>query len=357
MAGENPNSSVKGGRDLLNSPESWEVARLLASQMGNFPSSFTSVIRALRSNEEQNKPSKTKELSRATQYMVSRLLKSDSMKAPVYFAALTYYPEQIATLQHVTYKELLPLFSPGEYAAIISLVYLTRVAKKLCPHDEWEHIAKNLYEFTDLGGHVGIAIPAVGMADGILLGALRTISFPLMQKRNPKAFKEYRRTLKQESKYFDLEKEHAQWGCTHLQIASIVLQTIGLGVQTADALARGLTASALSELEDKAAIKFKVAELWCNSLIATGKEPNMGHKAEYYPTKAALDQLIDKSEPISSSGSPWQWLGRGKDDVSPETTPQLFAPSEQQPQPEPEVDGAEAETAAAVAADLEEVEE
>lgn len=358
MAGETSNSGQKGGREQLNSPESWEVARLLAAQMGNFPSSFTSVIRALRANEEQNKASGSKGLSRATQYMVSRLLKSDSMKAPVYFAALTYQPDRIATLPHVTYKDLLPLFSPGEYASIIGLVYLTRIAKKLCPPDEWDNVAKNLFELTDLGGHVGMAISTIGLSEGMLVGALRTISFPLLQKRDQKIFKEYRRALKSDGGMYNLEKEYGYYNCTHLQIASILLQSIGFGVQVADAIARGITALSINELEDKNAMKFKITEIWSNALLATGKEPNMGHRAEFYPTKAALGTLIDRAEPISSSGSPWQWLGRGKDDITPETTPQLFAQDEQPVAPEPDaVSGADAEAADEVAADLEEVED
>ncbi len=311
--------------------ESWEVALNYSGLLGIVPSSFSSVIRSLQINQSKSDA----ELSPSTRFMIERLVRSRSLKACLYFAAQTFVPERIAEEPYVSERCLVNLFSPRELAVYVGLSYLFKRARKLCDPAQFTMITNRFQECADLGGYVGYAIPALGPATSIITGAMPYLGLAPFLFYDRRGFIDYTRHLKKNRISLDQSYELQRWSCTSVQIASVMLQSLGLGVTAASAFATGLTAESeqvISEIPD--ANVYHLAAIWIRALEDSGTEPKIVHKAEFYPTKAAMQRLIARAGELREKGSPFCWLLRGAFDISPESTPRLYASAEVQQQSE-----------------------
>lgn len=308
-----------------NTVESWDFARRFAGLFGAVPSSFSSTIRGVLTDWERSKA-----ISNGNRFLVLRLLKTASVKAPMYYAASTYLPEKVEDRPYIAPEDFLSIFSPVEVCSLVGLVYLYRRAKRTCAEDEWPFVAGPTQLATDLGGHIGFAIPAIGGSVGALGLGLWQLAYAAFLMHDKKGFVEHRRALKLKKINRSEEMEMERWGCCAYQIATVLAQSLGMGVQFAEVMTRGLSPDTRTNSSlDKEAYRFSIANIWIESLMTTGKIPNIAHKGEFYPSKGAVSSLEEKTAEIKSSGSPMAWLDRGKDDVTPELTPQLFSVKEQ----------------------------
>ena len=85
------------------------------------------------------------------------------------------------------------------------------------------------------------------------------------------------------------------WGCTRFNIGSIFLQIFGFGVQVSNAYSTGLSdtsdGATLSPLE----YRFRIAQMWLQSVRDKGGEPAIRHRGEYYPSKGSAEFLYKRS--------------------------------------------------------------
>lgn len=298
--------------------ESWEEARAIAALIGEVPNSFSTCIRFLRTDYEQNGGV----LSRGTRFYLSRLLKSASVSAPLYFAAMTYRPEQFQS-QGADTSAIMSVFTPDELATLLSVVYLFRTIKKGCDPDEWRFIEEAIIPQTDICGIMGDVIPAIGLSNATLVGAIRLLSQALFLGVKKKEFTNYRRALKKSGALADYAEEIKTWGCTHAQVASILVQPVGLGRTLSEQLSLGLLPISQGN-EPKESVGMRVVSQWLEAILTTGKEPQIAHRVEYYPHAKDIENFLVRANSIRQVGSRYKWLTQGKESLTPETTPTMF---------------------------------
>ncbi len=303
-------------------PESWDVALNYSGLLGVVPSSFSSVIRSLLIDHGRN----NKSLSPSTRFMIERLVKSRSLKASLYFGALTFQPERIEGAKYLGERQLVDLYTPGELAVIVGISYLFKRARKLCDPAQFAMITNRFQESADIGAYIGYAIPGISPMVGIVSGSMPFLGLAPFLFYDRRGFVDYIRHLKKCKLNLDAEYEANRWGCTSVQIASVMLQALGLGVATATAFSVGLSSNSdqlVNQTQD--AIKYKTALIWLKAMEETGKEPDIVHRAELYPTKAAMEKLGMQVAELKEKGSSHCWFLRGAFDISQDTTPQLFS--------------------------------
>ena len=302
-------------------PESWEVALNYSGLLGVVPSSFSSVIRSLLVDQNKNRAT----LCPSTRFMIERLAKSRSIKAAMYYGALTFQPLRVEDEPYISERALVNLYQPAELAIIVGISYLYKRARKLCDPGQFTMITNRFQECADLGAYVGYAIPNISPFVAIITGAMPMLGLAPFLFYDRRGFIDYTRHLKHTKATLDLEYELKRWSCTSIQIAAVMMQALGLGVSTATAFSTGLTGHSGQLInETPEAIKYQTAQVWIKSLEEGGGEPQIVHKAEFYPSKQALNTLLTRVSELREKGSPYCWLLRGSYDISPEQTPQLF---------------------------------
>jgi len=303
-----------------DSTDAWQAGRKYAFLYGEVPTSFSTLIRSLLSDQERGT-----EFSSGSEWQMLRLLQTESMKAPFYFALKTFFPESVENLRGWTLKEFVQVFEPRDAAAFLGLLYLYRRARRLCNAEEFERITEGFHAHLDVGGHVGVAIPNIGFGFGILSLGLPVLARAAFLSHDVKGFTAYRRQCKISKIPHDLEYEYERWGCTHIQIASSLAIAVGFSANAAGALAQGLARDTLSvEKKDRLAYATRICRLWVNALSEGGNEPDIVHNGNFYPTQAALERLLSRCEEIRQNGSGYRWLEKGKDSINREEMPELF---------------------------------
>jgi hypothetical protein len=311
------------GESEFNTPESWEIARKYASLLGEVPNSFSSTIRAMLTDFDR-----TKGLSNGSLYLGTRLVKTPSMLSPLYFATQTFQDMRLDSMSTINAESFFTLYNPIELSAFIGLTYLYRRARKSVHQDEWGQLVAPMSVAVDLGGHVGYSIAAIGPVAGIFAPGMRYLGLSTFLIHDRKGFVDYRRQNKIKGDRFNLSSEMAQWGCTHVQIGSVLVQALGFGVEFAATFARGLSPDTRENPNlDKEAYQFHICDVWIEALLNTGDVPNIVHRGAFYPTKETNGKLIESARQLKAEGSRYSWLDRGKEDISPEQTPQLFSSS------------------------------
>ena len=299
----------------------WEEGRHIASLLTLTPNAFTTCIRFLRKDARENKGAP----SAVTKYCLGVLLRNATVKSAIYHAALTYKPEMLAMYSVLDKQAFFEIFSASEYASLLGMLLLYRRVQKGCPPESFKPMADVLNSFTDIGGHLGIAIPEIGFANGVIIGAIRHLAAAMFLGIDEKNFKKMRRSLKIEDRLFDPDTEIKLWKSSYIHIASNMIQLLGLGVDLASSLAQGLFPTIKEETEmSKEVFRVRITVEWLESLYKTGAPPNIVHKGEYYPRAQALKVLTERVDEVRAGGSKYSWLSKTKADISPDTTPMLF---------------------------------
>ena len=73
---------------------------------------------------------------------------------------------------------------------MISCFVYYRKAKKIMNEDQWEHIQYDLNQDSQIGANVGIAIPSLGVACGLITGTMQRIGLSALILNNEKAYKD-----------------------------------------------------------------------------------------------------------------------------------------------------------------------
>lgn len=304
----------------FNTDESWEIARQYFGVLGEIPSSFRVATRTLIVDAEKNDGVAT----HTTSALVQRLLKGPSLKAAVYFAALTYKPEKVKGVGYISEKELMSFFRTDELAALMSLTYLYKRGKRVCDPEEWKFHSEAIQLSVDYGGVLGVAIPAIGLLLGLLAHGMRDLAVSCFLRHDKSSYKQYRRALKSKGLRFDEVAQMQTWGCTDLQVGAVFLQSLGFGIEFSNSYVLGLTPQSEAPNGDTIGRAFSAASLWISSLAKSGNEPSGRIDTKFYPLVEPRAQLLEYAATLRSRGSLYSWLDKNKEDLSPEKTPQLF---------------------------------
>lgn len=267
--------------EMDSETESWQRARYAMSRLEPFHLQFTTSVRLLELNQDENSRTGRPErhLNHGSRFLMGRFLKSPLVTGPLATLRATLTGSSRAVQEH----ELLSDFSPHDLAAILALLFLRRKAKKIAPEKEVRLLAQTLSRSVNIGVTIGRMVPQIGVARGILVGALRPIAYCALASCDEKTYADYRKAMRLKKRMHDLKVERETWGCTHAQIVSLILQGFGFGIGHAAAAERGLSGSSQVESLTEPD-RFRVIATWIDTLLL-GKEVPMEHAAEYEVTE------------------------------------------------------------------------
>jgi hypothetical protein len=309
-----PNRKTSGGVEV-NSENSWLRARELVDEIGQVPSFLSSALRMVRIDNERNYGV----LGKGSKFIVERLVRTPSMKAPILYAGLTFHPDQLKIDSDLTADLLGEVYGGSELVAMIGLLYYFRRLQKSCSSPEWEVLNNSLQRDCEIGGHVGKAIPRIGVAIGLIAGIAPHLSSAMLLAQGRDRFMDYRSDLLKRKLPFDFERETAIWGCNHLQLLSMMLVSFGMSSQSAEAFCRGLYRpyEEISSLPLMAGA-VTAAGFWIASLSMYGRFPEVTHTGDYYPLEKDTRDLLVKVKLLRDSGSQHNWLAKMSKDLPKE---------------------------------------
>jgi hypothetical protein len=307
--------------------ESWEYATAFAMSLGTLPTSVTSVVRLLLSDYARD-PSK---LSEYGCFFVSRFLKSKTLQAVYYHICRHFKPEALPELNKpLVGGELLRAFSGEEHAYLLAFVFYHRQAKRYCDAALFENATSRLQKGLNLGGVIGQLLPRVGLGTGLLCGGFRYLAFFAFIRHDPDGFLKYTRHLRSKDLSTDWSFEFDRWQCNSLQVAIMMLQRAGLGGARLSQLMKAIGTRSPILPDEPFERACRSVDIWYQCLDKKRKRPAIPLPPEFYLGPEELQVILTSSAKMDST-KVGMWLVRDKNDITPETTPQLFLKPESLP--------------------------
>lgn len=301
---------------------SLEIAKRYTEQIPAPSSMFTAAIRAIRNAEQVLRggdQNALKDLAiNSTSFLVSI---SPTLKTVFYRAAQDLHAEELKTLQPLSMKGLLRLFSTSEITAVLTLTYLYRHLKRHLPEDPYQKLTKKMLTHIEIGAIVGRTIKYIGVGNGMLLGGLRYAGLALFMAANEKKYTEYRRKVEREDKLFDVKLEREIFQCTSLEVASQLVRSFGFGLVTTSGFAfadSDDTPPDFSEQMAEELLCWRVAIALTEAFHLTGAAPDVGEDSVLYlpPEESAV--LQKQCWGVVRDGSTFTWLTASRKDLPPE---------------------------------------
>ncbi|NDC37078.1 MAG: hypothetical protein EBZ48_03390 [Proteobacteria bacterium] len=306
--------------------QQWERAYSIASRIGRVDSNFSSSIRSVKYAETRaERPNiyELKVLARNT--MLPLLKRSPTLKSVFYFAAESMFEERLEDLDRLTLETLFELFDPGESASVLGLTYLSKKLEGRCDPDEWERISSLMQVHMELGSLVGGYIDTLGPGTGMLLGGVRCLAYGFFAVENLRSFKLYRRQMKDLGRIFDINVENEIFGCNHLQVASIFVQSMGFGLSAGLGLGLGMARRDDQSSQDwfncldEETRCWQAALAWTEALHGLQPPPDfIPAESEYSITDESLTVLRKTASTVLAKGSSFHWITKRADDLSKE---------------------------------------
>jgi hypothetical protein len=305
----------------MSESELWEEAQRHIKKLGSLSALFTTCIRALNVNEEENRRLAKTGISNAARKPLDRLLASPTVVAHLYYFTKELYPQRIPADPKTTPAQIAETYTPSELAVLLTIAYLYRILKQKIDPEHWKLFAVPMRKAIALGALLGTSIPSIGLARGALTGSLRYFAWGLFTVSDKEKMKKYRVNLRVKKIASSLEMEREDWMTTHAHVGSLVLQTFGFGIEGAGSYLNGLIKSLdeVSEIEQK----FRVTQLWIDSLLLTGAPPKESIGDEYSLGEGSVDAFVSTVHAIAEEDDYDRWLDKSRGDLSSEKTPNL----------------------------------
>ena len=302
----------------------WVIGSQYAQMIGAAPSSFSTLIRGLLQDSVKN----DNKISFHHQQAMVRFLKGESMKAPFYFAIKTFKPE-VLTGKPVPLKEIVHSFKPYELASYLGFLYTYRRVRSLVKNEsEWDYLREVIVPRSEVACFLGYAIENIGPGLGLIAGGVRFMGWVPFVMHDEKGYIEYRRHLKKSQLVYDLDYEMERWGCTHSHIAAHLLIGMGFNKEAAMEIGQGLLKQELpAERDGKTQYAVKLIEVWTDSIIKTGQQPDMTHSGNFYPVAEKLEYLLSNTASTLATSSQHFWMEKQKADVNESNAPEIFGSS------------------------------
>ena len=269
----------------------------------------------MRKGGEEGSNEKKISLAHNSAYNLIKI--SPSLRTALYCVANTYRKEDLTQLgEQPTARALTSLFQTQELAGLIAAIFLYRRFYKRIEPSERDRLLPFLKQQVEIGWHVGATISNVGYGYGSLIGVVRYAALSTFISPDPKLFAKYRRELGIGKSIFRTDLEEEFWGCNHLQVAALILQSLGMGRGPGLGFVAGSDADHLIDeahvghrsLEE--ALCWRASIAWMESLHCHGKAPvgAEDEESELYLEESSLNQLGAIVARIKESDTPASWL-------------------------------------------------
>ena len=221
-------------RPLPSVEDRFSVARSHLKSIGIILPFYSSVIRAINSAPAILK---TKDAASVDAFAVASALLpvriSPTLTESFKSAAAEFYPKKFDALRKsgtTDIKSVLKLFSANEISSILGITYFFKILSKCCDIQEFSRISPMLSIQLRQGALVGAQSASnFGRGGGIAVSGLRILALAVFIKTNLKAFKKYRRLIEDSGELNHVTFEMENFGCTHLDVASILAGDLGFG--------------------------------------------------------------------------------------------------------------------------------
>lgn len=295
------------------SEESWSFARSYATVFGDMPSSFSVVIRSLM-NDFAVSPT---QMTSVTRYGAMRLLKSQTLFAPLFFLRKMLVGDKGSGDAGLSASDLAKEFNLMELSYLIGFLYLFRKAQSTCDQEEFAVISEQIAEDASLAISLGRAVPGIGGGPALMEATAPLLGLACILKHDLPGFKEYRRTIKKSKAPWSSEWEVQRWGCSRIQIGTIVVQLLGFGVQRSNALFKALSSPPhiTPPNEEEFSQDVRMATVWRTSTQTYGKSPEIALAAKYYPSNADFQKVLALQNEFRTNRPSPVWINASKDDL------------------------------------------
>lgn len=306
----------------------WGNAYELLRPFGKVASNFTEATRTLISAHESGASSASNTVGASH---VLRLIQADSIKATYYYFSKQFKPALFEEKRVLTAQDFLDAYAPIDHAVILAFCYLFKNISQKIEKDEWGFVQTPLYEALCTGGNTGLCINEIGLGLGLVNRGIRYLAYAPFLYENRKEFKQYRRHLKSIDKPFDAAFEQEVWRCSSVQIASILLESMGFPPKMVHQYIAATERSRSVEPDKTYGIPLRLAECLVTAYMEGEEIPTVtpawtGIELELDTEKRAnLRSTLNK---VFSDSSPIEWLNKTTTNVTPEETPELFASSD-----------------------------
>lgn len=297
----------------------WAVASKLVSRAKRPPSNFIVTIRTLLSKPEV----RAGELDSKARFEVGRLLRSSSILACYYYASKSYRSEIFSNNPKIGSKVFENSFSGIDHAALLTLIVYNRSFAKKSNKEEWAYIEAPLFEALDVGALVARTIKEIELGAALLCRGMRYLAFAPFLWESEDSFREYRRYLKKEDLAFDLDYEQKVWGCTNVHISAILLSLAGFSRSSSMALYLADVVPTGKDADNYLRRQFFLAERILQS-ITEGSDIPESPLPQITISETDRQNLSSQARALIDNPSPIEWLNKGKSNINPESTPELF---------------------------------
>ncbi len=305
--------------------DSWQKALGYSKKLGYVPLAIPVATRTLIADSK----SKERIIRPVTKYQIARILRGSNFKSMLYYVSDLISRDTVQGAKSISVGELMDLYSPMDLAALLSCYVSFRLASKSTPKELLDAIRPHLAHESYVGALVGVAIPALELAGGILWGCSRHIAHMLMSSDEPRKYKQWRAKVGQIPSSRQSELEVETWGCTSSQVASMVLANMGLGNEIACLMEKAASyRGAVATITETDLQNFRLAVLWFECFLSRQQQPTEKLAAKMFPfetDRIKVEAALQRFDPATPS-----WLERSGADISPELTPALFSASKQE---------------------------
>ncbi len=285
----------------------WETARIKLNDLGTVPATFSSLIRAIRSDIQKSADS----LSHISASEVKRLLRSPATLAPFIEALKEYKANDISGFKE-PYKAVISAFKPEEICGIVNCIYLCKQVKKRMDPEEWRFVEEILAPAVTIAGHLGSTIQPIGFERAVFTVSANILGMALFHKSLPKQYSSYRRVLKKNNTYFDPEEELKSFGCSGREVCSLLAQSIALSPPLASEYLQGLTPAP----DQRPATATQALSIWMKSLYSKGTAPQEAMDAKWYPNKSDVDIIEALTKRVHALSQQSCWLLAEPDSIN-----------------------------------------
>lgn len=300
----------------------WTAARKLVALLGHLPANFTSCVRTVKLAEMRMADKDASALRTLALRNVSPIVHlSPTLKSVYYFAAHELHERALDDVETLDERALLGLFNADELLAALSITLVARRVRRLCDDEQWKRLYGYMRVHMELGHAVGSTVEHVGGANAMLVAALRYLGVAMLMIKDLEKYKAYRREAIKKDVLFDTKLEESSFGCSHFQIAALLLQHLGYGSQIGDAMyasqnARCHDFASWLPKQDEFTQCWSASLLWTESLHNMGKisDELRGNEDLFLPDESIMD-LQSLARVLRDKGSSWDWPLKSKQDL------------------------------------------
>jgi hypothetical protein len=299
--------------------QSWKLAKEYSKRIGFVSSVLSANIRLLCWNDRPGMEA----VLPVTKYHIGRMVRGPNFKSMLYYFTELVAGREISGRSRLTVGEMLDLLRATDISAFLLTCALTRIVRAVAPTILLQEIRPHLAREAHVGALVGVAVPHLGLAPGMLWGVMPHVAHILMSMNDPALYLSWRRSLVVGSAAEKSSRELEVWRCTSAQVCALLMANLGFSRETACAFELAARYNGpIGYLKEGELQKFRAALLWLETFLNNQSEPNDSLPAHLYPfleTKTLVQAQLSAFSLCEPA-----WIERSGRDISPEKTPSLF---------------------------------